>query len=197
MTGAAGSSCNIECNGVSVVGARRPGDFGADRLGEQRRQRADGPVDFEQPLVDVVPQRRFDSLVPHERLERHERHGIDAGPHGDTLAGLALRRSLILSQTGCGVMLPAMNARKLYKLKNEMRAFVEDVAACIGRSERKHLCSTYLRGLLLHGDRKSIEPIAGRLTAIDQPEKDYVRAFRKSLMSRHSEASPSCPSIRR
>lgn len=68
-----------------------------------------------------------------------------------------------------------MNARKLHKLKNEMQAFVEDVAAGIGRSERKHWCSTYLRGLLLDGERKSIEPMASRLTAIDRPEKDYVQ----------------------
>jgi len=78
-------------------------------------------------------------------------------------------------------MLPAMNARKLHKLKNEMQAFVEDVAAGIGRSERKHWCSTYLRGLLLDGDRKSIEPMADRLAAIDQPEKDYVQALQQFI----------------
>lgn len=43
-----------------------------------------------------------------------------------------------MSQISFVVMLRGMNARKLHKLKNEMQAFVEDVAAGIGRSERKH-----------------------------------------------------------
>jgi len=78
-------------------------------------------------------------------------------------------------------MLPAMNVRKLHKPKDEMRAFVEDVGAVIGRSERKHWCSTYLRGLLLDGDRKSIEPMASRLTSIDRPEKDDVQAIQQFI----------------
>ena len=86
-------------------------------------------------------------------------------------------------------MLPGMNARKLHKLKNEMQAFVEDVAAGIGRSERKHWCSTYLRGLLLDGDRKSIEPMADRLDAIDQPEKDYVQAIQQFINQSNWEDS--------
>jgi SRSO17 transposase len=86
-----------------------------------------------------------------------------------------------LSEISFRVMLPAMNARKLHKLKNEMQAFVEDVAAGIGRSERRHWCSTYLRGLLLDGDRKSIEPMASRLAAIDRPEKDYVQALQQFI----------------
>jgi SRSO17 transposase len=86
-----------------------------------------------------------------------------------------------LSQIGFRIMLPAMNARKLHKLQREMQAFVEDVAAGIGRSERKQWCSTYLRGLLLDGDRKSIEPMASRLTAIDRPEKDYIQALQQFI----------------
>jgi SRSO17 transposase len=86
-------------------------------------------------------------------------------------------------------MLPAMNARKLHTLKNEMQAFVEDVAAGIGRSERKQWCSTYLRGLLLDGDRKSIEPMAGRLTAIDQPKKGYVQALQQFINQSNWEDS--------
>ncbi len=82
-----------------------------------------------------------------------------------------------------------MNARKLHNLKNEMQAFVEDVAAGIGRSERKHWCSTYLRGLLLDGERKSIEPMASRLTAIDRPEKDYVQAIQQFINQSNWEDS--------
>ena len=70
-----------------------------------------------------------------------------------------------------------------------MQAFVADVTVGIGRSERKHWCSTYLRGLLLDGDRKSIKPMAGRLAAIDQPEKDYVQALQQFINQSNWEDS--------
>lgn len=69
-------------------------------------------------------------------------------------------------------MLSLMNARKLQNLKSRLQSFVEDVTAGIGGSERKYWCTTYLQGLLLDGERKSIEPMASRLSAIDEPTKD-------------------------
>ena len=38
-----------------------------------------------------------------------------------------------------------------------------DLMEPVGRSERRHWGSVYVRGLLLDGERKSIEPIAARL----------------------------------
>lgn len=82
-----------------------------------------------------------------------------------------------------------MNTRKLENLKAELQSFVEDVTAGIGRSERKHWCSTYLRGLLLDGERKSIEPMAARLAAIDAPSKDYVQALQQFVNQSNWEDS--------
>ncbi|MBM4021975.1 MAG: transposase [Planctomycetes bacterium] len=42
---------------------------------------------------------------------------------------------------------------------------------------------------MLDGDRKSIEPMAGRLTAIDPPEKDYVQALRQFINQSNWEDS--------
>ena len=46
-------------------------------------------------------------------------------------------------------------------------SFVKDMAASIGRSERKHWSMTYLRSVLLDGEQKSSEPMANRLSAIE------------------------------
>jgi SRSO17 transposase len=84
-----------------------------------------------------------------------------------------------LCQIDFGVRLCGMKTRHLEKLKRDLEAYVSDIASGIGRSERKFWCMTYLRGLLLDGERKSIEPMAQRLSAIDQPEKDYVQALQQ------------------
>jgi SRSO17 transposase len=86
-------------------------------------------------------------------------------------------------------MLLRMNARKLQQLKADLLRFVEDVAADIGRRERKHWCMTYLRGLLLDGARKSVEPMASRLSAIDEPTKDEVQALQQFVNQRNWEDS--------
>ena len=86
-------------------------------------------------------------------------------------------------------MLSLMNARKLQNLKSRLQSFVEDVTAGIGRSERKYWCTTYLRGLLLDGERKSIEPMASRLSAIDEPTKDYVQALQQFVNQSNWEDS--------
>ncbi|MDE3181301.1 MAG: IS701 family transposase, partial [Acidobacteriota bacterium] len=44
-----------------------------------------------------------------------------------------------------------------------MEQFLVDLLEPMGRSERRHWGSVYIRGLLLDGERKSIEPLAARL----------------------------------
>jgi SRSO17 transposase len=44
-----------------------------------------------------------------------------------------------------------------------MDQFLTDLVEPIGRSERRHWAAVYVRGLLLDGERKSIEPLAARL----------------------------------
>ena len=48
-----------------------------------------------------------------------------------------------------------------------MSQFLRDLLEPMGRSERRHWARVYLEGLLLDGDRKSIEPIADRIPGAD------------------------------
>ena len=45
--------------------------------------------------------------------------------------------------------------------------FLEDLLKPMGRSERQHWARVYVQGLLLDGERKSIEPMASRLEGAD------------------------------
>jgi SRSO17 transposase len=70
-----------------------------------------------------------------------------------------------------------VNQAALKKLGRELDAFIEDLTAGMGRPERRAAMGLYLTGLLLDGERKSIEPIAARL--VDSP--DEVQAMRQRL----------------
>ena len=48
-----------------------------------------------------------------------------------------------------------------------MQKFLEDLTEPMGRSERRHWARVYVQGLLLDGERKSIEPMASRLEGAD------------------------------
>ena len=56
-----------------------------------------------------------------------------------------------------------MKAREIERFRLKLEAFVSDVALCMGRRERGQRAEEYLRGLLMDGERKSIEPMASRL----------------------------------
>ena len=49
------------------------------------------------------------------------------------------------------------------KGEKELGTLVEELASEFGRRERRHWGKLYLTGLLLDGERKSIEPLAQRL----------------------------------
>jgi SRSO17 transposase len=53
-------------------------------------------------------------------------------------------------------------------LEKQLSDFVEQFAPVLGRSERRYWCKLYLTGLLLDGERKSIEPLAGRVPGGDE-----------------------------
>ncbi len=44
------------------------------------------------------------------------------------------------------------------RCRKRLEQFLRDLAAPLGRSERRHWADVYVRGLLLDGERKSIEP---------------------------------------
>lgn len=63
--------------------------------------------------------------------------------------------------------LPIMNAKQLRELDVQLMSFLKDLVEPMGRSERGHWAQVYLQGLLLDGDRKSIEPMAARVPGAD------------------------------
>ena len=62
-----------------------------------------------------------------------------------------------------------MTPRQLQKLDQELRSFVGVLVAGMGRAERRDATRQYVQGLLLDGERKSMEPMASRL--IDAPSE--------------------------
>ncbi len=56
-----------------------------------------------------------------------------------------------------------MNRREITKLERELREYVDSMVADMGRPERRRSMGWYVTGLLLDGERKSIEPMAARL----------------------------------
>jgi SRSO17 transposase len=60
-------------------------------------------------------------------------------------------------------ILKGMRAREIERFRLKLEAFLSDVVLSMGRKERRHHAEEYIRGLLMDGERKSIEPIADRL----------------------------------
>ena len=67
-----------------------------------------------------------------------------------------------------------MQARELKRLDKSLEGFLLKLTADLGRSERRHWAGVYVRGLLLDGERKSIEPMATRLGESDQDLQHFV-----------------------
>src|SRR5262245_56678567 len=64
-----------------------------------------------------------------------------------------------------------MTPAQLRRIRTRLLAFAQDIFASIPRKDQRRWGQTYLRGLLLDGKRKSIEPMATRLARGD-PEAD-------------------------
>ena len=56
-----------------------------------------------------------------------------------------------------------MTNAQLARCRKRLEHFLADLVAPLGRSERRHWADVYIRGLLLDGERKSIEPLAARV----------------------------------
>ena len=67
-----------------------------------------------------------------------------------------------------------MQARELERLDKRLEDFLSKLTAGLGRAERRHWAGVYVRGLLLDGERKSIEPMATRLGQSDQDLQHFV-----------------------
>jgi len=60
-----------------------------------------------------------------------------------------------------------MTEKEVAALDKRLDRFLADVTASLGRSERHRWAKVYLQGLLMEGDRKSIEPLADRIDGAD------------------------------
>jgi len=60
-----------------------------------------------------------------------------------------------------------MTPREMQALDHRLTVFLEDLLAPLGRKERRHWARVYVQGLLLDGERKSIEPLASRIPGAD------------------------------
>lgn len=67
-----------------------------------------------------------------------------------------------------------MTPQQVRKLERELDEFIGTITEGMGRSERRAAMGLYLTGLLLDGERKSIEPIAARLVD-DSSEVEGMR----------------------
>ena len=56
-----------------------------------------------------------------------------------------------------------MDLEELKAVREQLSNFVDFFKHELGRSERRHWCQMYLCGLMLNGERKSIQPMAQRL----------------------------------
>lgn len=70
-----------------------------------------------------------------------------------------------------------MTPQSLKKLDRELTTYLESLTEGMGRPERRAAMTQYVTGLLLDGERKSIEPIAARLVA----HPSEVQAMRQRL----------------
>ena len=78
-----------------------------------------------------------------------------------------------------------MRAQQLRRLDAELTEFVGDLLVGMGRVERRDSMRCYIEGLLLDGERKSMEPIARRLVS----EEREVEGMRQRLQECLSQAT--------
>jgi len=94
-----------------------------------------------------------------------------------------------------------MDARQLRACRERLEKYLKDLLELLGRASRSHWGNVYVRGLLLDGERKSIEPMADRMPEgnvqalqqlIGQSPWDF-RPVRRRLAERMAqELIPAC-----
>src|ERR1035437_4025610 len=61
-----------------------------------------------------------------------------------------------------------MTENQLSGVRSRLDRFLSDLVEPMGRSERRHWAQVYIQGLLLDGQRKSVQPIAERIAGADE-----------------------------
>src|SRR5690554_4277543 len=78
-----------------------------------------------------------------------------------------------------------MTPDEMQNIRVELEEFLDYVTHKMGRTERREAPGSYIRGLLLDGERKSMTPIAERVA----PTAGEVEAVRQRLQQAISVAS--------
>jgi len=78
-----------------------------------------------------------------------------------------------------------MNRRELARLDRELREFLDTMTDEMGRPERRAAMRAYVTGLLLDGDRKSVEPMAARMVE----HESEIEAMRQRLLGCVAESA--------
>src|SRR6266567_3876857 len=81
---------------------------------------------------------------------------------------------------------PKITPAQLRRMRKRLVAFAEDVFTSMPRKDQRARGESYLRGLLLDGKRKSIEPMAARLTAAIGPAAWVIDDTAFPKFGRHS-----------
>jgi SRSO17 transposase len=77
-----------------------------------------------------------------------------------------------------------MDAKQLHRLRADLAFFLDELMPDrLGNATRRRWAEVYLRGLLLDGHRKSIEPMARRLRDTDGGASDYEQALQQFINS--------------
>ena len=94
-----------------------------------------------------------------------------------------------------------MDAKQLRDCRNRLENFLKDLLKPLGRASRRHWGNVYVRGLLLDGERKSIEPMADRMPdgnvqamqqLIGQSPWDFKPVRRRLAERTAQELIPAC-----
>jgi len=67
-----------------------------------------------------------------------------------------------------------MTLKEIESLEGRLNVFLENLLEPMGRSERRHWAQLYVKGLMLDGDRKSVEPMSARLGVDVQSMSQFV-----------------------
>ena len=70
-----------------------------------------------------------------------------------------------------------MNRREIERLDRELGGFIDSMVDGMGRPERRRAMAAYITGLLLDGERKSVQPMAARLV----DDESEIEAMRQRL----------------
>ena len=67
-----------------------------------------------------------------------------------------------------------MTPAQLRRIRTRLATFAQDIFASLSRKDQRRWGQTYLRGLLLDGRRRSIQPMAARLARGDPDADPYA-----------------------